>query len=658
MHLGVDVGGTFTDAVLFDGQAVHTAKAPTTPDEESSGVEAAIRAVLKRAGASPEAVSTFAHGMTVATNALLTESGARTALVATEGFTDLLDIARQDRPSLYRPCDARPRPLVEDGLRFGARERVSDGGVATPLEGEEVDRIVREVEASGASSVAVCLLFSHVDPGHEAAIAAALRNRLDGVHVSVSSEVLAQFREYERCSTTVIDAYLSPLLGHYLGRLERVCEANGLPAPAVMKSSGGVGSAEELARSGAQAVLSGPAGGAVGAALLARLSGERDVVGLDMGGTSCDVCVVSDGAVRRTDSREIGGRVIQLPMVDVHTVGAGGGSVAWRDEGGALRVGPRSAGARPGPACYGRGGAEPTVTDANLLLGYLPEESGLAGGVQLDPSAASGAVAGLAQALGLSELEAAEGIVRVANVEMIRALRVSTVERGVDPRRFALMPFGGAGPLHAAAIAEELGMRTILCPRAGGVLSALGLACSERRRDTARTVLLSGTELTAEHVAREVEGLRRSLGDGSGAARLEAVYELRYRGQAFELPIAGSPSPDPAELAEAFAAEHEARYGYRDPDAEVELVTVRLAVVEEGPEVVPRASEAEVSEGRRRARFGGEWVDARILRGEPPAGTRAEGPCVFELPESTLVLPPGWTAQVDERGTVVARAAA
>src|SRR5262245_4316527 len=483
MLLGVDVGGTFTDAVVFDGQDLYTAKAPTTTDDQSRGVLVAIGAALERAGAGSDRIEAFAHGMTVGTNALLEERGARTALVATDGFTDLLDIARQNRPDLYRLCAAKPTPLVEDGLRFGARERTGPEGVVEPLSEAEVSRLARAVDESGAESVAVCLLFSYLDPAHERTIAARLRDELPGVHVSPSHEVLPQFREYERCSTTVIDAYLSPLLGHYLGRLGAVASERGLPEPLVMKSSGGVAPAREAARAGAWSVLSGPAGGAVGASLLATLSGDGNAVGLDMGGTSCDVCVVEAGRVRRTDSREIGGRVIQLPMVDVHTVGAGGGSIGWGDVGGALRVGPQSAGADPGPACYGRGGGEPTVTDANLLVGYLDAHWTRAGGVELDAEAAGDAVGRLGSELGLGELETAEGIVRVANQEMGRALRVVTVERGVDPRHYALMPFGGAGPMHAAALADELGMDRVLCPRASGVLSALGLLASERRRD-------------------------------------------------------------------------------------------------------------------------------------------------------------------------------
>jgi N-methylhydantoinase A len=655
MLLGVDVGGTFTDAVLFDGRALHTAKAPTTPDDQSRGVLAAVEAALERAGASSGQVEAFAHGMTVGTNALLEERGARTALVATEGFSDVLDIARQDRPHLYRLCASKPRELVPDELRFAARERTGPEGVVDPLADTELDRVAGFARASEVESVAICLLFSYLDPAHERAIAERLRAELPDLHVSASHEVLPQFREYERCSTTVIDAYLSPLLGRYLGRLASAGAEHGLPEPLVMSSSGGVAPASEAARAGAWSVLSGPAGGAVGAGLLATLSGDGNAVGLDMGGTSCDVCVVEDGRVRRTDSRRIGGRVIQLPMVDVHTVGAGGGSIGWLDAGGALRAGPQSAGADPGPACYGHGGTDPTVTDANLLLGYLDAASTLAGGVELDVDAARDAVERLGAPLDLGGLETAEGIVRIANQEMARALRVVTVERGIDPRRFALMPFGGAGPMHAAALADELGMGRILCPRASGVLSALGLIASERRRDTAKTVLLAGDELTGERIAAEVEQLRESIGAGLEEAEPEAAYELRYRGQAFELAIPGPPRPDPADLAERFAAEHERRYGYRDPDAEIELVNVRLALVVPAPAPEPEAAPAgHLERGARQARFGGVWMEAEVLRGEPEAGTAADGPCVFELPEATLVLPPGWHAEVDGRGTIVA----
>jgi N-methylhydantoinase A len=654
--LGVDVGGTFTDAVLLDGGAVHTAKVPTTPREESLGVMQAVEAVLQRAAASANEVETFAHGMTVGTNALLEEQGAPTALVATRGFADLLEIGRQDRPHLYRLCAPKPAPLVEPKLRFEASERVAPDGVVEPLEDKECERLAAALEASGAESVAVCLLFSYLDPSHEQRVAARLRERLPGVHVSASHEVLPRFREYERCSTTVIDAYLSPLLGRYLGRLGEAADEAGLPQPQVMRSSGGVAPAEEAARAGAWSVLSGPAGGAVGAGLLARLSGDGDALGFDMGGTSCDVCVVEAGQVRRTDAREIDGRPIQLPMVDVHTVGAGGGSIGWRDSGGALRAGPQSAGAAPGPACYGRGGTEPTVTDANLLLGRLGGDSELAGGVALDVAAAERAIAELGRSLDLDPLETAAGILRVANQEMVRALRVVTVERGVDPRGFALLPFGGAGPMHAAAIAAELGIETILCPRAGGVLSALGLCASERRRDTARTVMLSGNELSAERIAAEVAAMVAETGAGLGAeAEAQVTYKLRYAGQAFELPVEGPVDPDPAELVEGFERAHEERYGHRDPEGEVVLVDIELALVVPGPEPRPQAAGAGAAqECSRRVFFDGAWVETPVLRGEPAAGAEAEGPVVFELPEATFVVPPGWSTTVDQHGTIIA----
>jgi len=655
MLLGVDVGGTFTDAVLLDGGAVHTAKVPTTPREESVGVMRAVEAVLERAGAAAGAVEVFAHGMTVGTNALLEERGARTALVATEGFADLLEIGRQDRPELYRLCAPKPAPLVEPELRFEAAERVGAGGIVEPLNDGAPERLAAAIEAGGAEAVAICLLFSYLDSEHERRIASHLRSRLPGVHVSASHEVLPRFREFERCSTTVVDAYLSPLLGRYLGELGRAAGEAELPQPLVMRSSGGLAPAEEAARAGAWSVLSGPAGGAVGAGLLARLSGDGDALGFDMGGTSCDVCVVEAGEVRRTDAREIGGRPIQLPMVDVHTVGAGGGSIGWRDAGGALRAGPRSAGADPGPACYGRGGTEPTVTDANLLLGRLAGDTRLAGGVDLDAGAAERAVGELARSLGLDPLQTAAGILRVANQEMIRALRVVTVERGIDPRRFALLPFGGAGPMHAAAIAAELGVRTVLCPRTGGVLSALGLCASERRRDTARTVMLGESEMSEERIAAEVAAMIEETGAGLGpAAEPRLIYKMRYAGQAFELPVPGPVDPDPDELMEAFETLHRKRYGHVDPEGEVVLVDVDLAMVVPGPSPRPAAADGDVERGSRRVYFDGEWIETAVLRGEPAAGGEVEGPVVFELPEATFVVPPGWTTRVDDRGTIIA----
>ena len=407
-----------------------------------------------------------------------------------------------------------------------------------------------------------------------------------------------------------------------------------------MQSSGGLASLAQAADHAALTVLSGPAGGAAGAAWAAHAAGEPDTLCFDMGGTSCDVCVVLGGEVREASGREVGGRPVALPMLDIHTVGAGGGSIAWRDAGGALRVGPHSAGARPGPAAYGHGATEPTVTDANLLLGLL---GGLAGGIELDREAASKAVRALGESLGMGERETAEGIVRVANAEMVRALRVMTVERGVDPRALALMAFGGAGGLHAAAIAEELGITRILCPRASGVLAALGLVVSERRRDAQRSVLLRDLGAADEQAAPLAQRARDEL---EGDADVRVVAELRYRGQAFELSVALSDH-----LEEDFHAAHEEAYGYRDPEAEVELVTLRATATQPGPEIDPAAVGA-AAEGAKRSRRETRYGDTEIIRGEPAPGERVDGPAVVELREATLAVPPGWRGEVLESGTI------
>jgi N-methylhydantoinase A len=651
MLLGVDVGGTFTDAVLaFDGRVI-TAKAPTTPRDQSEGVMAAIEAALDRAERDAGDVREFSHGMTVATNALLEGNGARTALIATEGFTDLIALGRQNRPELYRLCAGRPAPLVPDELRFAAAERMTPDGPLRELSDEDCRELAQRVADAEVESVAVVLLHSYRHPEHERALGEAL----SGVHVSLSHEVVGTFREYERAATTEIDAALSPLLASYLRRLlERTRDA-GVPEPAIMQSNGGLMDIAAAADHAAWTVLSGPAGGAAGAAFVARAAGEDDVLCFDMGGTSCDVCVVQDGAVQERSGGEIADRPVALPMLAVHTVGAGGGSIAWRDAGGALRVGPRSAGAEPGPACYGRGGTEPTVTDANLLLGYLAADAPLAGGVDLDRDAAETAIGKLADSLGLELEDCAEGILRVANAEMVRALRVVTVQRGIDPRGFALLAFGGAGGLHAAAIADELGIDTILCPRASGVLAALGLVVSPRRRDVQRSVLLSGDALTADAVAGTVaelaERARRELEDPD--ADVQAIYELRYRGQAFELAIEGALEPSPEELREAFEAEHEERYGYRDSDQTLELVTIRVTARTGGAEVeLGEHDAAAPDESTRSASLAGEEVELAVVRGTPPPGYEVKGPAVVELPESTLLVPHGWSGEVDESGTV------
>jgi N-methylhydantoinase A len=669
MLLGVDVGGTFTDAVLAVDGRIITAKAPSTPEDQSEGVLAAVRSVLERAGADAGAVAEFSHGMTVATNALLEGRGARTAFIATEGFTDIVALGRQDRPELYRLCAARPEPLTAPEARFGAPERMTPDGPLRALDPGAAAELAREIGAAGAGgfeSVAVTLLHAYRHPQHEQVLARALAEALPDVHVSLSHEVVGTFREFERASTTEVDAALSPLLGGYLRRLVARCDEAGLPEPAIMQSSGGLIDLEAAASHAAWTVLSGPAGGAAGAAFIARASGAPDAVCFDMGGTSCDVCAVDGGAVQEQSAGTIARRPLALPMVAVHTVGAGGGSIAWRDPGGALRVGPRSAGADPGPACYGRGGTEPTVTDANLMLGYLAPDAPLAGGVALDCAAAERAVGELARALKLDPRACAEGIVRVANAEMVRALRVVTVQRGIDPRRYALLAFGGAGPLHAAAIASELGITHIVCPRASGVLAALGLVVSPRRRDVQRSVFLTGDALTAQAVAEVVAELgtaaREQLHEPE--AELRAVYELRYRGQAFELAVEGALEPDPAELREAFESLHEERYGYRDAEQALELVTLRVSATMPGADVSldeaagahDGARDPEPERATRTATLDGEAVEVAVLRGSPAPGSAIEGPAVVELPESTLLVPHRWAGEVDATGTIHIRA--
>ena len=564
--LGVDVGGTFTDAVLLADGELRTAKVPTAARQEES-VLAAVAAV----GA--DEVERFTHGTTVATNALLERKGARTAFVATAGFEHLLYLRRQNRAQLYRLCAAHPEPLVPLERCHGVRERIGPDGVVEPLELDSLP------DLDGVEAVGVCLLFSFRDASHERAVAEELRRRLPGARVVASHELSPELREYERASTTAIDAYLGPVVARYLEALGRAAAGTGLPEPLVMRSSGGLATLAEAAAHPAVALVSGPAAGVVGAA---RVAGVADAITLDMGGTSTDVCLIRAGEAGRSSEREIGGLPLRLPMVDLQTVGAGGGSIVWRDRGGALRVGPESAGADPGPACYGRGGTRPTVTDANLLLGRLPAR--LAGGLELDREAAERAFEGINPA------EAIE----IVNAEMLRALRLVSVERGHDPRELALVAFGGAGPLHACALAEELGIETVLVPEAAGVLSALGLAVADQRRDSVRSYVCPLAE--------------------AGELPREGEAELRYSGQSFELAVPLQPG-----LAEAFHRAHEARYGYADRDREIELVAVRTADVRPGPSLT-------------------------LPPAEPLEST---GPGVLELEGATCWLPPGWVGVRD-----------
>jgi N-methylhydantoinase A len=568
--LGVDVGGTFTDAVVLDGGRVTTAKVLTSARQEESVIAAA-----RAAGA--ESIERFAHGTTVATNALLERKGARTAFVTNAGFEHLLHLRRQTRAHLYRPCAAWPEPLVPLERSYGVRGRLGPAGELELLDLGTLPQI-------DADAVAVCLLHAYRDATHERAVAGELRRRLPHAHVVASHEVAPEFREYERASTTAADAYLGPVVSGYLRALSAAAASAGLPAPLVMRSSGGVATPVEAAEHPATILVSGPAAGVVGAARLAALAGMENAIAFDMGGTSTDVCLIADGHAERASERTIAGVPIRLPTVDLQTVGAGGGSIVWRDAGGALRVGPQSAGADPGPACYGRGGTQPTVTDANLLLGRLPDT--LAGGVGLDRAAAERALAGIDPA----------AVIDVVNAEMLRALRVVSVERGHDPAAFALVAYGGAGPLHACELADELGITTVLVPEAAGVLSALGLVVSEERRDAVRSYLVPLTE--------------------AGELPPAGEADLRYEGQSFELTL-----PLQDDLAEAFHRAHAEQYGFAEREREIELVAVRTADIRPGPDLdLPHTEQ-----------------------------TKVAGPSLVALPGATCWLAPGWVGARDGR---------
>lgn len=644
------MGGTFTDLVaLSEDGALVTAKVPSTPEDQSVGVTNA----LETSEIEPDAVDALAHGMTVATNALLERSGARLALVTTEGFRDVLEIARQDRPSLYDLTQDRPPPLVPRELRFTVKERMGPKGEILALDEESLGAAVSAVKEAEVEAVAVCLLFAFMHPEHEKQVGEALREELPDLHVSLSSEVLPEFREYERFSTTAADAYLAPRLAAYLKNLAGKVEDDGAPSPLVMQSSGGVVPIDDAVSDAAGCLLSGPAGGVVGAAYIGSLSGYRDLLTFDMGGTSTDVAPVVDGEAQTTTETVIAGVPIKLPMVDLHTVSAGGGSIAWADAGGALRAGPHSAGAEPGPAAYGQGGEEPTVTDANLFLGYLADGAELGGEVVLQRELSEKALEALGEEVGLDALEVALGVVRVANAEMVRALRVISVERGLDPREFALLAFGGAGGMHACSLAEELGIETVLVPKAGGVLSALGLAISDLRRDYVRPYLVNLTEVDEGELEGKFEDMAYAAAEDLGKAEHTRRADLRYRGQSFELTV----EADSLEkLEERFHAAHEQRYGYRMEDESVELVNVRLiaTVPVEKPEPEEPPPESEAESGRREANFDGEWREVPVFdRDTLGEGSEVAGPAIVEFRESTCVVRPGWRGTIDGVGTLV-----
>ncbi|WP_336345852.1 hydantoinase/oxoprolinase family protein [Halalkalicoccus ordinarius] len=664
-RIGVDVGGTFTDVALYVGGDLVTAKVPSTTDQ-SVGVMDGIEKACETAGIPPDEIDAFSHAMTVSVNALLERGGARTALVTTAGFRDVLEIGRQARPDLYDLNAEKPDPLVPRRRRYELDERATPDGIETAVDEREVRELAREIEADGAESVAVCLLHAYANDENERAVAEVLREELS-VPISVSSEVLAEFREFERASTTAVDAYVTPAIDRYVGRLAERTAAAGVPTPRIMQSNGGTAEAETVREHAVTTVLSGPAAGVVGADAVVSSDdtdgGENDLDGLvtfDMGGTSSDVSLVREGEIERTTSAEIDGLPIGTPMVDVNTVGAGGGSIAWVDAGGALRVGPRSAGADPGPACYGKGGERATVTDANVVLGYIGSGTALGGELSLDVEAAHAVLDDLAAEAGLEgALEAARGVYRVANANMTRAVRAVTVERGYDPRGFGLVAFGGAGPMHAAALADALDVETVVVPLPGGVLSAFGLLAADEKHDAVRTHRVALSEVDPESIESIYADLQERVREESatGEPEIERAADLRYVGQSFELTVPVSGGFDAESAATDFHAAHERTYGYRMDEA-VELVNLRTSasVAREAPAVAYEA-DGDPLKGEREAYFPGTGHRETSVydRERLAPGERIEGPAVLEQSESTAVVPPEWGGRIGGDGTLVCR---
>ncbi len=622
LSIGVDVGGTFTDAVMIGASGFWTVKVPTTRADHGVGVIEAITRLLATSGASASNVARIAHGMTVGTNALLEGQLSPTALVATDGFGDILELRRQNRADLYRLEVSHPPPVVPRSRVIEARERCGPDGVIRSLSRTEATRIARAVKDLEVEAVAVSLLFSFAHPAHEQQIADALRAQLPDVHVSISSEVLAEIREYERTATTAVDAALTPVLRRYLSGLTARTASAGLPAPDVMQSNGGLIDIDLASRHASRTVLSGPAAGVIGAAFWARTEQIPHALTFDMGGTSCDVALIAHGEPGRTSGTEINGHPLHLAMLDIQTVSAGGGSIAWADTGGALRVGPRSAGARPGPAAYGFGGDQPTVTDAHVVLGRVASVGTSGVEIPLDRERAIGAVGRLANSLGLELEICAAGILAVANNEMARALRVVSVERGVHPAHTVVIAFGGAGPLHACDVAELLGIHRVLAPASAGVLAALGAVMAGERRDWARTVLLPvGDENgIAAALGVEIDRARAAVPDGV----LRVAADCRYVGQSHSLTVPWNAAGDPSVLAAGFRDLHTQRYGDADPDAPIEIVTIRSAVERAGD--LPA-------------------IDIGVV------GVPIAGPAALEMAGATLWIADGWHARACADGS-------
>lgn len=623
--VGIDVGGTFTDLVAVDVTGnISSRKIPSTPRDQSEAVGEALEALVRDG----HAVIRFVHGTTVATNMLLERRGARVALVATDGFTDVLQLARQDRASLYDLTRHHPAPLVPRELTIGARERIAPEGVVLALDDEAAAEVVERVRGMAPDVVAICLLHAHADPRHEQRLGAALRAAFPAADVVLSSEVYPEIREYERAATTTAEAYLRPGVARYLHRLTARAAKCGVPAPGVMTSGGGMRSVADAASNAASLALSGPAGGVVGAAAALRAAKFSDALTVDIGGTSADVGLILAGEPLVESGGRIAGVPIALPRVLVETVSAGGGSIGWRDDGGALRVGPHSAGAVPGPAAFGRGGALPTVTDAHVVLGHITAGA-LSGGVTLDAAAAHRAIGVLARQLDAPVERVARAMIDIADASVARALRRVSVERGVDPRGCVLVPFGGGGPLHCCGLAEQLGMSRIFVPPHAGALSALGLAITAERRERLVSVLRFASELDAASMAQWLDDAATAAASGNHWERRWSA-RTRYAGQGHELDVPVLPGDDGYALARRFAALHQERNGFV-LSSPVEIVALRH--VASGPAHPVRFARSGTT----------AWRDDHRVDDGGMFHARLGGGDVVALPGATLRVTEGWS---------------
>lgn len=680
-RVGVDSGGTFTDVCLFEEGSGRVAvwKVSSTPDDPSRGVAAGVEAGLAQVGAAAGAVGFLGHGTTVATNALIQQRGARTGLVTTGGFRDLLEIARQKRPDLYDLFVDKPPVLAPRDLRFAVPERIRhDGTVETALDEMAVREAARALKAAGVAAVAVCFLYAFVRPEHEARAAEILCEELPEAFVTTSHAVAPEFREYERLSTAVVNACLGPVMRGYIARLSQRLKELGIPAtPQITQSNGGVIGFDAAAELPVRTVLSGPSTGVVGAQEIGRLAGFPDLITFDMGGTSTDVALLRGGECRLAGEATVHGYPIKAPMLDINTVGAGGGSIAYVDSGGLLKVGPRSAGADPGPVCYGLGNDEPTVTDANVLLGTLHPTHLLAGRMPIRRELAEAAIARLAEKLGMDTMATAQGILAVVTANMAKAIRVISVQRGHDPRDYTLAAFGGAGPLHAARLARELDMKRVLVPRNPGILCALGLLLTDLRADFAITRLarLDAAALPVmceafAALAARADAWFAEEGIAPEARRLRRTVDVRYLGQNYELPVAlpeGEIGPATlAALAEGFAEAHRREYGFIAEGETVELVTwrveatgvVRKAAFRPQPEEGPDAAAARIDSRavwlpEAGGRVSVPVYDRELLR----AGNRINGPAIVEQMDATTFVLPGQVARVEPYMNLILEAA-